>query len=88
MNHRTDPKPKTTQYCSLKEYVISKENSKKHSKPAQLKSTLKTKPHKNDNHSHSKLKLHPKTTKNNENFNSVNLATDNLSKIKSCHHDI
>lgn len=86
MQNRPEPKPKTTQYSSLKEYLAQNQNTKKHTKSTHPKSHLKNKTSKNHNQSQSKLKNQPKNNKNNENFNSVNIANDNPTKIKSGHH--
>lgn len=86
MQHRQENKSRNTQYASVKDYTSTKEQPKKHQKSTQAKSNIKHKLPKSNNNSLTKLKPTQKTARNNENFNSINVAPENPHKNKSGQH--
>lgn len=88
MQHRTDSKSRLAQYGSVKEPVAHKEVPKKSHTKNQNKIINKSKNTKPHTKSQSKIKtVNNKLPRVNENFNSLNLATDAPIKLKTQRYD-
>ena len=88
MQQKVPSKSRLAQYTSVKDLNNVKEQPKKHNKLTHTKSNKKHKLSKNNTQSQSKIRVTSKAgSRNNENFNSINLAADVPFRIKSTIHE-